>query len=66
MCTILFLLPQVTGSLLDVEGMGLGMFHFIHSTGVLHDSLHRPGLRALRGVLHPSGGMHLWVYVEEK
>lgn len=49
-----------------MEGMGLGMFHFIHSTGVLHDSLHRPGLRALRGVLHPSGGMHLWVYVEEK
>lgn len=40
-------------------------FDFIHCTGVLHHSLHRPGLDALRSILRPRGGLHLWVYARE-
>ena len=51
------------GSLLDLDGSGLGPFDYIDCCGVLH---HLPdpaaGLRALLSVLAPGGGMGLMVY----
>ncbi len=51
------------GSLLDLADSGLGPFDYIDCCGVLH---HLPdpaaGLRALRSVLAPNGGIGLMVY----
>ena len=51
------------GSLLDLDGAGLGVFDYIDCCGVLH---HLPdpaaGLAALLSVLAPEGGMGLMVY----
>jgi SAM-dependent methyltransferase len=51
------------GSLLELEGSGLGPFDYIDCCGVLH---HLPdplaGLRSLASVLAPDGGMGLMVY----
>ena len=51
------------GSLLELEGSGLGPFDYIDCCGVLH---HLPdplaGLRALASALAPGGGMGLMVY----
>ena len=55
----------VTGSLLDLPGMGLGAFDYIDCTGVLHhlaDPL--AGMRALAGALAPEGGMGVMMYGE--
>ncbi len=53
----------VQGSLLDLPGLGLGVFDYIDCCGVLH---HLPepgqGLAALVSVLAPGGGMGLMVY----
>jgi SAM-dependent methyltransferase len=54
-----------TGSLLDVAGMGLGVFDYIDCVGVLHHLPDPPaGLRALASVLTPEGGMGLMLYGE--
>ena len=51
------------GSLLELEGSGLGPFDYIDCCGVLH---HLPdplaGLKSLASVLAPGGGMGLMVY----
>ena len=53
----------VQGSLLDLPGLGLGLFDYIDCCGVLH---HLPepaqGLAALVSALAPGGGMGLMVY----
>lgn len=53
----------VTASLLDTPKLGLGKFHFINSSGVLH---HLPepkeGLQSLTSALHDSGAMYLMLY----
>ena len=53
----------VTGSLLDLESLDLGLFDYIDCCGVLHH-LAEPeaGLAALTGALAPDGGMGLMVY----
>jgi len=53
----------VTGSLLEVESLGLGVFDYIDCCGVLHH-LADPaaGLAALSEVLAEDGGMGLMVY----
>ena len=53
----------VTGSLLDLESLGLGAFDYIDCCGVLHH-LDDPaaGLAALRRAMAPSGGMGLMLY----
>lgn len=53
------------GSFLDARPQDVGLFDFINSVGVVHH-LRSPvdGLRALRGVLRPDGGMFLMVYGE--
>ncbi len=53
----------VQASLEDASALGLGPFDFIVTTGVLHH-LDSPdaGLRALRSVLKPDGGMGVMVY----
>jgi SAM-dependent methyltransferase len=53
----------VTGSLLEVAGLGLGSFDYIDCCGVLHH-LRQPeaGLAALVEVLAEDGGMGLMVY----
>jgi SAM-dependent methyltransferase len=55
----------LTGSLLDLPGMGLGLFDYIDCCGVLHH-LEDPaaGLAALKAVLAPEGGMGLMLYGE--
>jgi hypothetical protein len=40
-------------------------FDYIHTTGVLHHSLHRPGLDSIVSCLSESGGIHVWVYAKE-
>jgi ubiquinone/menaquinone biosynthesis C-methylase UbiE len=57
--TITFL----TGSLLDLPGLGLGRFDYVDCCGVLHH-LDDPaaGLAALTEVLAPDGGMGVMVY----
>ena len=53
----------VTGSLLDVESLDLGLFDYIDCCGVLHHlSDPEAGLAALTGALAPDGGMGLMVY----
>lgn len=37
----------------------------IHTTGVLHHSLHRAGLDAIVSSLRPDGGIHIWIYAKE-
>ena len=53
----------MTGSLLDLPTLGLGMFDYIDCCGVLHH-LADPsaGLAALDAVLAPDGGMGVMVY----
>ncbi len=55
----------IQGRIEDLPGLGLEPFDFIVSFGVLH---HLPdpdaGLRALRSLLGPNGGMALMVYAE--
>jgi len=53
----------VTGSLLDVADLAPGPFDYVDCCGVLHH-LDSPeaGLRALRAVLAPEGGMGLMLY----
>jgi len=53
----------VTGSLLDLERLDLGLFDYIDCCGVLHH-LAEPeaGLAALTAALAPDGGMGLMVY----
>ena len=55
----------LTGSLLDLPGMGLGRFDYIDCCGVLHH-LADPaaGLAALASVMAPDGGMGLMLYGE--
>ena len=40
-------------------------FDFVHSTGVLHHSLHRAGLNSILSCLNTFGGVHIWVYAKE-
>jgi SAM-dependent methyltransferase len=56
-------LSFVTGSLLDLDRLGLGTFDYIDCCGVLHH-LAEPeaGLAALARALAPDGGMGLMVY----
>ncbi len=53
----------VSGSLLELEGLGLGSFDYIDCCGVLHH-LKEPaaGLAALAGALQPQGGLGVMVY----
>jgi SAM-dependent methyltransferase len=53
----------VTGSLLDLDSLGLGTFDYIDCCGVLHH-LDDPaaGLAALKRALAPAGGMGLMLY----
>jgi len=53
----------MTGSLLDLPGLGLGSFDYIDCCGVLHH-LADPaaGLAALAAALAPDGGMGIMVY----
>lgn len=52
-----------TGSLLDLQALGLGAFDYIDSCGVLHHLPDPPaGLRALVAALKPGGGLGLMVY----
>jgi SAM-dependent methyltransferase len=53
----------VTGSLLDLDALGLGAFDYIDCCGVLHH-LDDPaaGLAALKRALAPGGGMGLMLY----
>jgi SAM-dependent methyltransferase len=55
----------LTGSLLDLPGMNIGLFDYIDCTGVLH---HLPepeaGLKALASVLQPEGGVGVMLYGE--
>jgi SAM-dependent methyltransferase len=53
----------VTGSLLDLDSLGLGTFDYIDCCGVLHH-LDDPaaGLAALKRSLAPNGGMGLMLY----
>ena len=55
----------LTGSLLDLPGMGLGLFDYIDCCGVLHH-LADPaaGLAVLKSVMAPDGGMGLMLYGE--
>ena len=55
----------LTGSLLDVKNMDIGMFDYIDCLGVLHH-LKDPsvGLRALKSVLKDDGGIAFMVYGE--
>ena len=55
----------VHGSLLSVAEMGLGMFDYVNSSGVLHH-LENPqdGLNALASVLKPDGAMGLMLYAK--
>src|ERR1700690_1123301 len=55
----------LTGSLLDLPGMGLGRFDYIDCCGVLHH-LADPaaGLATLTSVMAPEGGMGLMLYGE--
>ena len=52
-----------TGSLLELEGLGLGSFDYIDCCGVLHH-LKDPdaGLAALAAALQPEGGLGVMVY----
>ena len=53
----------VTGSLLEIESLGLGRFDYIDCCGVLHHLPDPPaGLRALTGALSNDGGMGLMLY----
>ncbi|MSO89476.1 MAG: class I SAM-dependent methyltransferase [Rhodospirillaceae bacterium] len=53
----------VTGSLFDVQSLGLGVFDYVDCCGVLHHlGEPRDGLKALVGGLSPRGGMGLMVY----
>jgi len=53
----------LTGSLLDLPNMNIGLFDYIDCTGVLH---HLPdpsaGLKALASVLQPEGGVGVMLY----
>lgn len=53
----------LTGSLLDLPSMNIGLFDYIDCTGVLH---HLPdptaGMRALASVLLPEGGVGVMLY----
>ncbi len=53
----------VTGSLLELAGLGLGSFDYIDCCGVLHH-LKEPdaGLAALTATLKPEGGLGIMVY----
>jgi len=55
----------VAGSLLDLDGLGLGRFDYVDCCGVLHH-LDDPaaGLAALAGALADGGGMGLMIYGE--
>jgi len=53
----------VTGSLLEIENLGLGRFDYIDCCGVLHHLPDPPaGLRSLAGALSEDGGMGLMLY----
>ncbi|HJT14258.1 MAG TPA: class I SAM-dependent methyltransferase [Dongiaceae bacterium] len=53
----------MTGSLLDLPGLGLGPFDYIDCCGVLHHLADPPaGLAALTAALAPDGGMGIMVY----
>jgi ubiquinone/menaquinone biosynthesis C-methylase UbiE len=53
----------MTGSLLDLPALGLGLFDYIDCCGVLHHLPDPPaGLAALNAVLAPDGGMGVMVY----
>jgi ubiquinone/menaquinone biosynthesis C-methylase UbiE len=53
----------MTGSLLDLPALGLGVFDYIDCCGVLHHLADPPaGLAALNQVLAPDGGMGVMVY----
>jgi SAM-dependent methyltransferase len=53
----------LTASLLDLPGLGLGLFDYIDCCGVLHHLADPPaGLAALTGALAPDGGMGIMVY----
>lgn len=53
----------VTGSLLDLDRLGLGRFDFINCSGVLHHLDDPPaGMAALSGVLAEGGGMAVMLY----
>ena len=53
----------VTASLLEVAELGLGAFDYIDCCGVLHHLADPPaGLKALRLVLAPGGGLGLMLY----
>ena len=53
----------LTGSLLDLPNMNIGLFDYIDCTGVLH---HLPdptaGMKALAAVLQPEGGVGVMLY----
>ena len=53
----------LTGSLLDLPGMNIGLFDYIDCTGVLH---HLPdpaaGMKSLAAVLQPEGGIGVMLY----
>jgi SAM-dependent methyltransferase len=53
----------VTGSLVEIDKLGLGRFDYIDCCGVLHHLPDPPaGLRTLAGVLAEDGGMGLMLY----
>jgi SAM-dependent methyltransferase len=53
----------MTGSLLELPGLGLGPFDYIDCCGVLHHLADPPaGLAALTEALAPDGGMGIMVY----
>jgi len=53
----------LTGSLLDLPGMNIGLFDYIDCTGVLHHLPDPPaGMAALASVLKPEGGVGVMVY----
>lgn len=56
---------SVTGSLMDLPSLGLGLFDYIDCTGVLHH-LDNPaaGMKTLADALQPEGGMGVMLYGE--
>jgi SAM-dependent methyltransferase len=53
----------LTGSLLDLPDMNIGLFDYIDCTGVLHHLPDPPaGMKALASVLQPEGGVGVMLY----